>query len=67
MGLTNDAQAFQMLVDEATEGLDRTYAYLEDILVDSETEEQHLQDLHNLAKRLSEKGLLIAPTNATSE
>ena len=60
MGLTNAAQAFQMLVDEATEGLDRTFAYLDDILVASETEEQHIQDLHNLAKRLSEKGLLIA-------
>merc|ERR1712015_344130 len=61
MGLTNAAQAFQMLVDEATEGLDRTFAYLDDILVASESEEQHLQDLHNLAKRLSDMGLMIAP------
>ena len=38
----------------------RTFAYLDDILVVSETEEQHIQDLHYLAKRLSEKGLLIA-------
>ena len=60
MGLTNAAQAFQMLVDEATEGLDRTFAYLDDILIASESEEQHLQDLHNLAKRLSDMGLMIA-------
>ena len=37
-----------------------TFAYLDDIMVASETEEQHIQDLHNLAKRLSDKGLLIA-------
>ena len=61
MGLTNAAQAFQRVMDEATRGLDFCFVYLDDILVASKDEEEHERHLHLLFKRLSDYGLAINP------
>ena len=59
MGLTDAAQAFQCLMDEATNGLDFAFVYLNDILIASKSE--HKKHLHALFKRLSDYGLAVNP------
>ena len=61
MGLTNAAQAFQRLMDEATRGLDFAFVYLDDILIASRSEAEHKKHLHTLFKRLSDYGLAVNP------
>ena len=45
-GLKNAAQAFQRLMDSVCRGLDNVYVYLDDILIASHNEAEHLADLH---------------------
>jgi hypothetical protein len=58
-GLKNSAQSFQRLMDRVTQGLKRVFVYLDDILVASATEEEHVDDLRQLFTRLSKHGLII--------
>jgi len=41
-GLRNAAQTFQRYIDEVLQGLSHCYAYVDDILIASENEEEHL-------------------------
>jgi len=52
-GLRNAAQTFQRFI-EVLRNLDFCYAYIDDILVASKSEEEHLQHLRILFKRLQE-------------
>ena len=47
-GLKNSAQAFQRLKNGILGNMDRVFVYLDDILVASQSMEQHLQDLHEV-------------------
>lgn len=58
-GLRNAAQTFQRFLDEVLQGLDFTYGYLDDILVFSSSETQHLEHLEILFERLKKYGVLI--------
>ena len=58
-GLKNAGQDFQRLMDEILGDLPRVYVYIDDILIASETLEQHLQDIETVFKRLAENGLVI--------
>ena len=58
-GLKNAGQDFQRLMDEILGDLPRVFVYIDDILVASETLEQHLADLETVFKSLSENGLVI--------
>jgi len=60
-GLRNAAQTFQRFIDEVIRGLDFCYAYIDDILVASKSEEEHLQHLRILFNRLQEYGVVINP------
>jgi hypothetical protein len=40
-GLRNAAQTFQRFIDEVLRGLDFCYAYIDDVLVASTSEEEH--------------------------
>ena len=60
-GLRNAAQTFQRLVDEILRELDFCYAYIDDILVASSSEEEHLKHLQILFQRLQEYGVVINP------
>ena len=55
-GLKNAAQAFQRLMDGILRGLDFAFVYLDDILVASTSEAQHLQHLRRIFDLLSSNG-----------
>ncbi|GFO32936.1 Pol polyprotein [Plakobranchus ocellatus] len=58
-GLKNAAQTFQRLMDSVLQGLSCAFVYLDDILVASSSEQQHLQDLRLVCSRLQDSGLVI--------
>lgn len=58
-GLRNAAQTFQRFIDEVLQGLDFCYAYIDDILIASTSEEEHLQHLEILFRRLQEYGVVV--------
>ena len=58
-GLKNAGQDFQRLMDAILGDIPRVYVYIDDILVASETLEQHLADLETVFKALSANGLVI--------
>ena len=58
-GLRNAAQTFQRFIDEVLRGLPFCYAFIDDILVYSETRAEHLEHLQQLFQRLSDYGILI--------
>jgi len=58
-GLRNAAQTFQLFIDEVLRDLDFCYAYIDDVLVASASEEEHEQHLHTLFQRFREYGVLL--------
>ncbi|CAK1589812.1 unnamed protein product [Parnassius mnemosyne] len=58
-GLRNAAQTFQRFIDEVLQGLDFTFGYLDDILIFSHSEEEHMEHLKTLFRRLEKYGVLI--------
>ncbi|XP_029637974.1 uncharacterized protein LOC115213179 [Octopus sinensis] len=61
-GLRSAAQTFQRSIDMVTRGLPFIYAYIDDILVASNSDEEHNQHLHLLFERLRQFGVVINPT-----
>ena len=60
-GLRNAAQTFQRFMDQVLSGLPFAYDYIDDILVASSTEEEHLVHLREVCKRLDAHGIVINP------
>ena len=60
-GLRNAAQSFQRLMDEVVRGLPFVFVYLDDLLVASDTEDEHESHLRQLFDRLQEYGIIINP------
>lgn len=60
-GLRNAAQTFQRFMDQILRGLDFCFVYIDDVLIDSKTEEEHTQHLRIFFKRLTESGINIKP------
>ena len=58
-GLRNAAQTFQRFMDEVTRGLDFVYVYIDDIIVFSKDDDEHLLHLETLFKRLHDYGIAI--------
>jgi hypothetical protein len=64
-GLRNAAQTFQQFIDEVLRDLDFCYAYTDDVLVTSTSEDEHEQNLHTLFQRLQITSLsLMLSSNA---
>ena len=61
MGLANSAQAFQRLMDKVTQDLDFCYVYLDDILIASDSVEEHRDHIRQLCENLKEFGMAISP------
>ena len=57
-GLKNAGQDFQRLMDQVFGDVPHTFVYIDDILVASETEEEHLSDLKVVLDLLRENGLV---------
>ena len=58
-GLKSAAQTFQRLMDSVLQDSDCAFVYLDDILIASSSEKEHLEDLRILFQRLTEQGLVI--------
>jgi hypothetical protein len=61
-GLRNAAQTFQRFMDDVLRGLHFCFAYLDDILVFSQSFEEHERHLRDLFGRLQSYGIIINPT-----
>ncbi|UYV61001.1 hypothetical protein LAZ67_1003054 [Cordylochernes scorpioides] len=53
------SQTFQRFMDEVTKGLDFVFVYIDDVLIASKNENDHIQHLHTIFKRLSDHGLTV--------
>ena len=63
--LRNAGQTFQRFIREVLRGLDFVYAYIDDLLIASTSELEHLQHLQLLLKHISDDGVLILPSKCT--
>jgi hypothetical protein len=64
-GLRNAAQTFQRFMNELFQGLDFVYVYIDDILVASHAEEEHLRHLKQVLERLHRHNVVINPKKCT--
>ncbi len=60
-GLHGALASFQRLMDHVLQGLTFTAAYLDDIVIYSDTWEQHMQHIREVLQRLQEAGLTVNP------
>ena len=58
-GLRNAGNTFQRYMDRVLSGLDFIFVYLDDVIIASRSEEEHLQHLRILFQRLSDASLVI--------
>ena len=58
-GFRNASQTFQRFMNQVTQGLDFVFVYIDDVLVASSNEEEHLQHLDTLFERLAEFGVHV--------
>ncbi|KAL1446423.1 hypothetical protein WDU94_000016 [Cyamophila willieti] len=61
-GLRNAAQTFQRFIDEVLRGFDFCFAYIDDVLVASSSEEEHIQHLTEIFKRFQQYSLVLNPS-----
>ena len=66
-GLTNALATFQMLKDKLFSGQERDsiFVYLDDILIVSNSMEDHLRDVGLVLDKLSEAGLQLKPSKCS--
>ncbi len=60
-GLRNSAQSFQRFIDEVCRGLTFCFPFVDDILIASKNEEEHLSHLREIFQRLADYGLVLHP------
>ncbi|KAI5755716.1 hypothetical protein M8J77_019166 [Diaphorina citri] len=61
-GLRIAAQTFQRFMDKVLRGLDFCFPYIDDVLVASETESQHLEHLTIIFERFQQYSLVLNPS-----
>lgn len=61
-GLRNAASTFQRFMDSITRDLPFVFVYLDDCLIASKNEEEHIEHLRALFRRFSEHGIVINPS-----
>ncbi|UYV77155.1 hypothetical protein LAZ67_14003460 [Cordylochernes scorpioides] len=62
LSLCNAAQIFQWHINKVPQRLDFAYAYIDDILIASDSDNQHVSHLQQLSGRLRDYGLTINKT-----
>ena len=60
-GISNAPAIFQRIIDQVIAGIPNSIAYLDDILITGANEEEHLQTLEMVLKRLSQFGFTCNP------
>lgn len=60
-GLRNAAQTFQHFIDHVLHGLDFVYAYIDDVLIASSTNQEHIDHLRQVFTQFDEYGIVINP------
>eukprot|EP00731_Ephydatia_muelleri_P007558 Em0003g1806a len=60
-GLRNAAQTFQRFIDQVLRGLHCTYVYIDDVLIFSQTAEEHVNHVRQVLQRLHDHGVVINP------
>ena len=60
-GLKNAAQTFQRFMDSVFRDVPFVYIYLDDILVASNSPDEHTKHLRQLFDRLADYGLVVNP------
>ncbi|KAL5486941.1 hypothetical protein EMCRGX_G019484 [Ephydatia muelleri] len=60
-GLRNAAQTFQRFIDQVLRGLHCTYACIDDVLIFSQTAEEHVNHVRQVLQRLHDHGVVINP------
>ena len=60
MGLKNSGQSFQRLIENVLKGLPDVFVYLDDILIFSKSEADHMKTLEELFCRLTKAGLTLS-------
>ena len=58
-GLKNAGQDFQRLMDELLGDIPHVFVYIDDILIASESHEQHIKDLEEVFRILHDNGLVV--------
>ena len=58
-GLKNAGQDFQRLMDEILGDIPRVFVYIDDILIASENEQQHMEDLRQVFTTLQKHGMVV--------
>jgi len=66
-GLRNMAQTFQCFIDEVIQGLPFLYAFIDDLLIASETIKEHEQHFQLVFTLLSQYGVIINPAKCQFE
>lgn len=61
-GLRNAAQTFQRFMNNVLAGFNFVFVYLDDILIASKDEEEHIEHLKTVFKKLEEYGINIKPS-----
>jgi hypothetical protein len=59
MGLKNAGSCFQRFIDTIFQGLDFVKAYIDDVIIFSQTEEEHLCHLREVLSRMNRYGLVV--------
>ena len=60
-GLKNAAQTFQRFIDQILREFHFCYAYIDDVLIASTNQEEHVQHLQMVLERLEKYGVIINP------
>ena len=58
-GLQNAAQTFQRFIDQVLRGLSVSYAYIDDVLITSQTPEDHKTHLRMVFQWFSDLGIVV--------
>jgi len=58
-GLRNAGQTFQRMMDQILQGLEYCFCYMDDVLVASASEAEHMQHLAEVMILLQERGLVL--------
>ena len=58
-GLRNAGQSFQRMMDEVLDGLDFCFVYVDDVLIGSKSEEEHVQHIREVLSRLEQHGIVL--------